>query len=80
MVSTDNRRIQMADAIRVDSADPAKTCSEILGPTSDEATVQMSELTQKCYWNDVEFRLGARIIAGNDCYECSFGKWIKLDD
>ena len=69
----------MPDPIRVDVADPSKKTSEILGPTSDEATVQMSELTQKCYWNDVEYEQGARVEAGNDCYECSFGRWIPLD-
>lgn len=69
----------MANPIQVDAADPAKKTSEILGPTSDEATVQMSELSQKCYWNSVEYAQGARVQAGTDCYECSFGKWIPLD-
>ncbi len=36
----------MADPTQVDAADPSKKNSEILGPTSDEATVQMSELDQ----------------------------------
>ncbi len=36
----------MADSTQVDAADPSKKNSEILGPTSDEATVQMSELDQ----------------------------------
>ncbi len=70
----------MADAIRVNGADPAKKTSEILGPSSDEATVQMSELAERCYWNDIEYQQGVRIIDGEDCYECSFGKWVLLDD
>lgn len=69
----------MPDPIRVDVADPSKKTSEILGPTSDEATVQMSELTQKCYWNGVEYEQGARVETGSNCYECSFGRWIPLD-
>jgi len=70
---------QMADPIQVDAANPSKKTSEILGPTSDEATVQMSELTQKCYWNDVVYNQGVRVKAGGQCYECSFGRWIPLD-
>lgn len=70
----------MSDPVRVDIADPSKKTSEILGPTSDEATVQMSELTERCYWNGVEYAQGVRIMAGNECYECSFGRWITLDD
>jgi len=69
----------MADPIKVDAAEPSKKTSEILGPTSDEATVQMSELDQKCYWNDVEYAQGARISDKGKRYECSFGKWIPLD-
>lgn len=69
----------MADPIRVDSKNPSKRTSEILGPTSDEATVQMSELTQRCYWNDEVYDQGVRVQVGNDCYECSFGRWITLD-
>ena len=69
----------MSDPIRVDSKNPSKRTSEILGPTSDEATVQMSELTQRCYWNDEVYEQGVRVQVGNDCYECSFGRWITLD-
>jgi hypothetical protein len=69
----------MADAIDVKAADPSKKTSEILGPTSDEATVQMSELDQKCFWNDVEYNQGQQVVAEGKKYECSFGKWIPLD-
>ena len=69
----------MAEVTEVDAADPSKNSSEILGPTSDEATVQMSELEQKCIWNDVEYDQGAHISAEGKKYECSFGKWILSD-
>ena len=69
----------MGDATKVDPADPAKKTSEIVGPTSDEATVQMSQLDRKCWWNGAEYDQGARIDAGGDRYECSFGKWVPLD-
>lgn len=69
----------MADPVRVDVADPSKRTSEILGPSSDEATVQMSELTEKCYWNNEVYNQGVRVQAGQDCYECSFGRWIPID-
>lgn len=69
----------MADVIKVDVADPSKKTSDIIGPTSDEATVQMSELTQKCFWNNVEYRQGTKVISDGHRYECSFGRWIPLD-
>ena len=42
-------------ATEVEAIDNSKKKSEILGPTSDEATVQMDQLEDKCYWNDAEF-------------------------
>jgi hypothetical protein len=72
-------RRNMADAIKVDAADPSKKNSEILGPTSDEATVQMADMDQKCFWNDVEYEQGKQIIAEGIKYECSFGKWVSVD-
>lgn len=69
----------MADATPVDPADKSRKTSEIIGPASDEATVQMSEVDQKCYWNDVEYEQGARIIAEGKQFTCSFGKWVPTD-
>ena len=69
----------MADPTQVDAADPSKKNSEILGPTSDEATVQMSEMDQTCFWNDVEFQQGQSVISEGMEYQCSFGKWIPMD-
>jgi len=45
----------MSDATPVEAPDKSKKTSVIMGPTSNEATVQMSQASQKCYWNDVEF-------------------------
>lgn len=59
-------------------ADPGKKTSTILGPV--EATVQMTEQDAKCLWNDEEFAQGDRISVDGACYECSFGKWITVDD
>lgn len=69
----------MAGAIKVEAVNPSKKTSEIAGPTSDEATVQMSEMNQKCYWNDVVYNQGIQILVGDECYECSFGRWIPRD-
>jgi len=69
----------MADTIPVDAADPSKKTSDIHDPASDEATVQMSELDRKCYWNNVEYEQGVRISASGNDYTCSFGKWVPLD-
>lgn len=69
----------MADPTQVDATDPAQKNSEILGPTSDEATVQMSEMDQTCFWNDVEFQQGQSVVCEGKEYQCSFGKWIPAD-
>ena len=70
----------MSEAKVVEPADPSKKTSEILGPSSDEATVQMDQLDLSCYWNDEEFPQGSQVDTGGTCYECSFGRWIPLDD
>lgn len=62
----------------VDPADPGKKTSDILGPDSDEATVQMDQLEEKCYWNDAEFATGDQITTDGKCYECSFGRWVEV--
>ncbi len=70
----------MSDPTSVDAVDPSKNTSEILGPTSDEATVQMDQMEEKCYWNDVEFSTGDQINSEGKCYECSFGRWVEMED
>ncbi|NNE36997.1 MAG: hypothetical protein HKN08_01730 [Gammaproteobacteria bacterium] len=69
----------MADPTQVDAADPSKKNSEILGPTSDEATVQMSDMEQTCFWNDMEYQQGHQLESDGKKYECSFGKWVPID-
>lgn len=69
----------MADTTQVEPADASRRTSDILGPSSDEATVQMSELDQKCYWNDVEYEQGARVSTGGKSYVCSYGRWVPVD-
>lgn len=68
----------MGEPVTVEAADPAKTTSEILGPSSDEATVQMSQENQTCVWNDQEFKQGDQVSVDGTCYECSFGRWVQL--
>ena len=70
----------MSNATPVKPVDPGKRTSEILGPTSDEATVQMSKQTEKCVWNDVEYAQGQQVSVDGKCYECSFGHWVEIDD
>lgn len=67
-------------ATEVEPVDNSKKNSEVLGPTSDEATVQMDQLEEKCYWNDAEFTGGDQVSNGGKCYECSFGRWIEIED
>ncbi len=66
-------------ATEVGPIDTSKKNSEVLGPASDEATVQMDQLEEKCYWNDAEFTSGDRVEAEDKCYECSFGRWIEVE-
>lgn len=70
----------MSDVVNVDPVDPGKKTSEIAGPSADEATVSMDMMEESCYWNDQEFKLGQRVSSGGTCYECSFGRWIELED
>jgi len=67
-------------ATPVEQIDPAKKSSEILGPSSDEVTVSMEMMDKKCYWNDAVFENGDQVTLGDECYECSFGSWIKISD
>lgn len=70
----------MADAKVVEPADPSKKTSPVLAATSDEATVQMDQLNQGCVWNDEAFSQGDRIEVEGTCYECSFGRWVNVED
>lgn len=62
----------------VEAVDPAKKTSTILGPMSDEATVRMDQQDEGCLWNDEKFSQGDQVMLGDDCYECSFGRWVKV--
>ena len=64
----------------VKPAEPGKKTSEILTQTGDERTVKMDLQDAKCHWNDQEFAQGARVDAGGKCYECSFGRWLPVED
>ncbi|MBI2993137.1 MAG: hypothetical protein HYY48_03055 [Gammaproteobacteria bacterium] len=64
----------------VEPAAPGKKTSQILGPTGGEATVKMDLQDAKCYWNDAEFFQGDRISVNDECYECSFGRWVSVED
>lgn len=63
----------------VEAVDPARKTSTILGPMSDEATVRMDQQDAKCLWNDDKFAHGEQVALGDDCYECSFGRWVKIE-
>ena len=67
-------------ATPVDPADPGKKTSDIVGPMSDEATVQMELQDEKCYWNDQAFSQGDQVESAGTCYECSFGRWVEIED
>jgi hypothetical protein len=62
----------------VQPAEPGKKTSPIISPTGDEATVQMTEENQSCYWNDEKFGQGQMISSGGISYVCNFGNWMKM--
>ncbi|MEJ2761230.1 MAG: hypothetical protein P8126_06720 [Gammaproteobacteria bacterium] len=70
----------MAEPKVVEPADPSKKTSRVLNVTGNEATVQMDQLDKNCFWNDEAFAQGSRIEVEGTCYECSFGRWVLVDD
>lgn len=70
----------MSEAKKVDPVDSSKKTSEIIDGTAGEATVKMDLQSAKCHWNDVEFSQGDRVEAEGQCYECSFGRWLPVED
>jgi len=64
----------------VKPTDPDKNTSTILGPMSDQATVQMDLQNEKCYWNSDAFSQGDQISVDGKYYECSYGRWVEVDD
>ena len=68
-------------AIDVESADPTKTTSDIIaGSTADEATISMDMMNAKCLWNDTEYDQGTRVTVDGKCYECTFGRWVDIEE
>jgi len=47
---------------------------------SEEATVRMDLENKQCYWNDAEFSQGDQVIADGKRYECSYTRWVEVDD
>ena len=64
----------------VDPIDPSKNSSDIAGPTSDEATVSMDMMNAKCFWNDVEYSYEDRVNSEGKVYQCTYGRWIQIED
>lgn len=64
----------------VTEVDPAKKTSNILGPMSEQSTVRMDLQNEKCYWNGQEFSHGDQVLLGDKCYECSYSRWVLVDD
>ena len=69
-----------SNAVPVEAPDSSKNTSEILGLMSEEATVRMDLQNEKCYWNDAEFSQGDQVIVDGKCYECSYTRWLEVDD
>ena len=69
----------MADKTSVAPQDPGKKNSPVLGPTEGESTVVMDASASKCFWNDQEFNEGAMVESEGLTYECTFGRWAKVD-
>ena len=66
--------------ISVDKLDASRKNSEIVEASADETTVSMEKQDEKCYWNDAEFSQGDRVNTDGKCFECSFGRWVEMED
>jgi len=66
--------------INVDALDTSKNNSKIVEAGADQTTMSMDLEDARCYWNDAEFSRGDRINADGKCYECSFGRWVEMED
>ena len=66
--------------VEVEAPDPANKTSEILGPMSEKATVKMDLQNENCYWNDAEYSHGDQVTVDGKCYECSYTRWVEVDD
>lgn len=64
----------------VEPIDPDKKTSRVTDAISDEITVSMDLMNAKCVWNDQEFSQGDRISTDGKCYECTFGRWVKVSE
>lgn len=69
-----------SNPVEVEAPDSSKKTSEILGPMSEEATVRMDLENKHCYWNDAEFSHGDQVIVDGKRYECSYTRWLEVDD
>jgi hypothetical protein len=69
-----------SNPVEVEAPDSSKKTSDILGPMSEEATVRMDLENQQCYWNDREFSHGDQVIVDEKRYECSYTRWVEVDD
>ena len=69
-----------SNAVPVETPAPSKKTSEILGPMSEEATVRMDLQSENCYWNDAEFSQGDQVTVDGKRYECSYSRWLEVDD
>ena len=77
--STRIRETTMADKTPVAPRDPGKTTSPLVGPTDEESTIVMDAAANKCIWNDQEFPDGAMVESEGATYECTYGRWTKVD-
>lgn len=69
----------MADKTPVAPRDPGKKNSPLAGPTEDESTVILDTAATTCTWNGQEFPEGALVESEGQTYECTFGRWVKVD-
>jgi hypothetical protein len=74
------RRAVMSAPTQVKPAEAGKKTSDILSQTGDERTVKMDLQDEKCFWNNQEFSQGTRVETDGKCYECSFGRWLPIED
>lgn len=69
----------MPEPTKVEPIQADKKNSPISVPSEEESTIMLDTAKKVCVWNDREFADGERVCTAGDVYECSFGKWVKVN-
>lgn len=70
----------MSDITPVEAMDSSKENSRIEIPSEMESTVMIDKAADTCVWNGQSFSDGQQVGNDGKVYECSYGKWVLIED